>query len=80
MAVADYDNDHDIDILLTGHDRYGNSNSIIYRNDNNWKFTELSLIFTKTDQVKPQFIDFNNDGKLDLLGRSSTGMTGIDIY
>lgn len=70
IAVADYDNDHDIDILLTGKDRYGNFNALLYRNDNNWKFTEIFVnIYKKLDflSTKPQFADFNNDGRLDLL-------------
>ena len=68
IAVADFDNDMDVDILLTGSDRYGNSNSIIYRNDNNWKFTEIfTNIYKNNSNLKPQFCDFNNDGRLDLL-------------
>jgi hypothetical protein len=68
IAVADYDNDKDIDILLTGNDRYGNTNSIIYRNDNNWKFTDIyANIYKYSGELKPQFCDFNNDGRLDLL-------------
>jgi len=68
VAVADYDSDRDIDILLTGSDRYGNTNAILYRNDNNFKFTEIyTNLYKFSYGNKPKFGDFNDDGRLDLI-------------
>jgi PKD repeat protein len=68
IAVADYDRDSDVDLLVTGSDRYGNTNAVLYRNDNNWNFTEINANLYKFSYGnKPQFGDFNNDGLLDLI-------------
>jgi len=68
IIVADYDNDMDIDIFLLGNDKYGNSNADIYRNDNNWKFTNILVNLKKVGWLdKSQFGDFNNDGLLDIV-------------
>lgn len=81
VAVADYDNDSDIDILLTGSDRYGNTNAILYRNDNNFKFTEIyTNLYKFSYGNKPKFGDFNDDGRLDLICGKVYRNDGNDIF
>ena len=68
VLTADYDNDRDIDIFLSGIDKYGNTNAIIYRNDNNWQFTNILANLVKADWLaRSDFGDYNNDGRLDLI-------------
>jgi len=69
-AWGDYDNDGDLDILLTGVTGLNNSNPVtkIYRNNGNNTFTEqttivLPGIYTGT----ASWGDFDNDGFLDVL-------------
>jgi len=76
---GDYDNDGDLDLLLTGPISGVGPASRIYRNDGNDTFTELtiaSLIGVSESSVA--WGDYDNDGDLDilltgrLLGSSST--------
>jgi len=78
---GDYDNDGDLDILITG-DSYSGSISKIYRNDGNNTFTEqtsISLMGVYAGSVA--WGDYNNDGFLDILltGNSNYG-TITKIY
>ncbi len=68
VLTADYDNDRDIDIFISGNDKYSNTNSIIYRNDNNWKFTNINANLKKIGWLESsEFGDFNNDKLPDLI-------------
>jgi uncharacterized membrane protein YeaQ/YmgE (transglycosylase-associated protein family) len=71
MVWGDYDNDGDLDILLTGEDSGSNPISRIYRNDAGL-FTNINagLIGVKYSSVS--WGDYDNDGDLDIL------MTGYD--
>jgi hypothetical protein len=75
VAFGDYDNDSDLDILLTG---YTGSSQVskIYRNDNG-KFAEISPGFIGVEQSSSAFGDYDNDGDLDILlaGLSGTNYT-----
>jgi hypothetical protein len=64
---GDYDNDGDLDLLITGQDSYGNGIAKIYTNNGNNNFTaEASL--DGLDRIQStKWGDYNNDGKLDLL-------------
>jgi len=67
IRTVDYDNDMDIDIFITGNDKYGNTNAIIYRNDNNWNFTNVMADIIRVSWLAgAEFGDFNNDGRLDI--------------
>jgi hypothetical protein len=64
-AVADFDNDGNVDLLVTG--VYHNT---LYRNLGNGKFEDVTAKSgIKSDEwsVAAAFFDFDNDGKLDLL-------------
>jgi hypothetical protein len=72
-AWGDYDNDGDLDILLTG-----NSGSTkvtkLYRNNGNNTFTDVyAYWFTGVDESSVAWGDYNNDGYLDILLTGNTG-------
>ena len=67
VAWGDYDNDGDLDILLTGHSSYG-SIAKIYRNNGDNTFTEqTSIQLTGVDSGTAAWGDYNNDGYKDIL-------------
>ena len=70
-ALGDYDKDGDLDILINGLNAAPNR---LYRNEGNWKFTEVSA---KAGVVQPPhngfvcfFFDYNNDSWPDILTAS----------
>ena len=79
---GDYDNDGDLDILLTGAARYGFV-SKIYRNDGllgrqstGSVFTEMQVDLTGVAESAVLWEDFDHDGDLDILLSGNT-MTGF---
>jgi predicted nucleotidyltransferase len=81
VAWGDYDNDGDLDILLTG---YSNSGPIsnIYKNNGNNTFTEqTSISLTDVNYNSVAWGDYDKDGDLDILLTGSTGYASISkIY
>jgi len=71
VAWADFDDDGDLDILLSGQKSYSedtNYISTIYRNDGNDIFTELTgLGLTGVSMCSVASGDYDNDGDLDIL-------------
>lgn len=84
---GDYDNDHDLDILICGRDISGNAKSAIYRNDGN-KFTDIKEDLQAVQESTGIWGDYDSDGDLDIYisgyGRSKiyqntdTGFIDID--
>ena len=72
---GDYDRDGDLDLLITGITKNG-SQSLIYRNDRNNKFTKIDAGFPGIIYGKGRWCDYDNDGDLDVLlsGNESSGM------
>lgn len=68
ILIHDYDNDCDNDIFISGRDRYGNTNAIIYKNEGNWVFKNIMADLNKVSWTErnSSFCDFNNDGLSDL--------------
>ncbi|MFC2138743.1 FG-GAP repeat domain-containing protein, partial [Bacteroidota bacterium] len=74
-AWGDYDNDGDLDILLTGNSSLGRI-SKIYRNDNDTVFTDQTIVtLYGVEYSSVAWGDYDNDGYIDILltGESNTG-------
>jgi len=68
VSWGDYDNDGDLDILLTGAPDYGYQTSKIYRNNGNDNFSEQTDILLKgVESSAVAWGDYDNDGDLDIL-------------
>ena len=73
---GDYDNDGDLDILLTGQAGDGQPRSLIYRNDGSSGFTATSFALAAVFESDAAWGDHDNDGDLDIL---LTGRTGSPV-
>ena len=76
IDCADYDNDGDLDILMTGKDYYSSFYTRVYRNNGGFNFTALSASFANVVYGDAEWGDYDNDGDADILlvgnGVSST--------
>jgi hypothetical protein len=67
-AWGDYDNDGDIDLILTGvAGPLEYANTRIYRNDNNDVFSEVNFGLVNVAAGSVDWGDYDNDGDLDIL-------------
>jgi hypothetical protein len=66
-AWGDYDNDGDLDILLTGLNEAGLRISKLYRNNGDNTFTEPPYAVTNVHLGSTEWGDYDNDGDLDIL-------------
>ena len=68
--AGDYDNDGDVDILITVSSGYSWQHIMLYRNNGDWTFTEETVAMG-LGSLGPADIaawgDYNNDGALDLI-------------
>ena len=81
VAWGDYDNDGDLDILLTGQDASSTRVSKIYRNDGSDTFTDISAALTGVSASSVAWGDYDNDGDLDILLAGDDGSSRISkIY
>jgi hypothetical protein len=68
IAWGDYDNDDDLDILLTGQESGGGDISKIYLNNSDNTFTEQTgIILQGVSSGSVCWGDYNNDGYIDIL-------------
>ena len=67
-TFGDYDNDGDIDILITGNSAAGNPVSKLYKNDGSGIFTEdTGSSLEPVNYSSNAFGDYDNDGDLDII-------------
>ena len=66
-AWGDYDNDGDLDILISGYKYNFGTLSIVYRNDGNGSFTDINAGLTNARNSSTEWGDYDNDGDLDIL-------------
>ncbi len=66
-ALGDFDNDGDLDLYYTT--VYGGDHCVLYRNDGNWHFTDVTTEAGIEAAVTYQaaWADYDNDGDLDLI-------------
>ena len=79
VAWGDYDNDEDLDILLTGADATFTPISRIYRNDGNDLFTDINAELTDVMLSSVAWGDYDNDGDLDILLNASKNSYGDHV-
>jgi methionine-rich copper-binding protein CopC len=80
VAWGDFDNDGDLDVLLTGYDG-SDSVSKIYRNDGSNTFTDISASLTGVTNSSAAWGDYDNDGDLDILLAGYGGSAAVSkIY
>ncbi|MBS3741873.1 MAG: T9SS type A sorting domain-containing protein [Candidatus Cloacimonetes bacterium] len=75
---GDYDNDGDLDILVTGYGMTSGAGNInLYRNDGDNNFTDVYTPFAGIGNGTCSWIDYDNDGDLDVF---LSGQKAIDFY
>jgi hypothetical protein len=70
--MGDYDEDGDLDILISGQDAESGSVSKIYNNENG-TFTEVETSLTGVSFGIASWVDFDGDGDLDVMLSGVTG-------
>ncbi len=80
-AWGDYDNDGDLDVLLTGMTAGGTLTTLIYRN-NGGTFTDIGAGLVGAAEGTAAWGDYDNDGDLDIVltGRTAEGTRISRIY
>ena len=66
MAWADYDNDDDLDLVISGRDADGIARTVLYSNNAN-TLSETGIGFQGMENGDATWGDFDNDGDLDLI-------------
>ena len=78
VAWGDYDNDGDLDILLTGQtDGTGVSMAGVYRNDGQGAFTDIGAGLRAVSYASAAWGDYDSDGDLDIVLTGSTVDAGL---
>lgn len=75
VAWADYDNDGDLDVLLTGVNNSGALTTEVWRNNGNDTFSQIATTMSGLFSSAAAWGDYDNDGDVDLLLAGSLGFT-----
>jgi predicted nucleotidyltransferase len=78
VAWGDYNNDGDLDVLITGEDASGNPTARIYRNDNG-AFTDIAAALAPVASSSVAWGDYDGDADLDILLTGETSSNGDRI-
>lgn len=76
---ADYNNDSNIDLFLTG-DNSGTKYSILYHNNGDGTFDDSNEIFSGVSHSSVEWADFDNDGDLDIFLAGTGDAMGSGAY
>jgi len=83
-AWADFDNDGDLDIIITGDTKYSAYKTIsrIYRNDGDGQLLELAIDLEPVKSSSVAWADYNSDNDLDLviMGLDTMGTPVTKLY
>ncbi|MGM0589963.1 MAG: cadherin domain-containing protein [Bacteroidota bacterium] len=81
VDLGDFDNDGDLDLVMTGMDGGTVPTSVIYRNDGDLSFTNINAGLTGLQRGDAEWGDYDNDGDLDLLitGDSKTADGNLSL-
>jgi len=77
VAWGDYDNDGNLDILLTGNSDFGPVSKIYHNNGDNTFTEQTNIILPGVNVGSAAWGDYDNDGDLDLI---ITGQNTINTY
>jgi len=64
VALADYDNDGKLDIVIAGLNSQAQPICQVWRNTGNWVFTNINAGFTGIYSGSVAWADFDHDGRL----------------
>ena len=74
---GDYDNDGDLDLLISGSTENFGAETYIYNNDNG-VFNNSNELFAEIQYTNLSFADYNNDNKLDFIISGENQSSGIE--
>ena len=82
VALADYDNDGKLDIVIAGLNSQDQPICQVWRNTGNWVFTNINAGLTGVYSGSAAWADFDRDGRLDLLlsGLNAAGNPTMEVY
>ncbi len=78
LAWGDYDNDSDLDLLVSGHNG-SSATAKLYRNDSG-SFVDSAVSLTGVYSSNSAWSDYDNDGDLDIILTGTTGAPSIKVY
>jgi hypothetical protein len=76
VAWGDYDNDGDLDILMSGQNTNSNRYTKLY-NNNNGIFSVVTTTLPQLTDSSVSFVDFDNDGDLDIFLMGYNGSSRV---